>query len=56
MNFTEIVAIATPVALVVLGAVIAILRIVAPKTETPKDDKALDILEKVEDIVDRDAE
>lgn len=48
----EIIAIAVPVALVVLGAAIAILKIVAPKTETDKDDKALDILEKVEDVVD----
>jgi len=50
----EILTIAVPVALVVLGAVIAVLKIVAPKTETDKDDKALDILEKVEDIVAKD--
>jgi hypothetical protein len=49
----DIVIIAVPVALIVLGAVIAILRVVAPKTETDRDDKALDILEKVEDIVSR---
>jgi choline-glycine betaine transporter len=48
--------IAVPVALIVLGAVIAILRVVAPKTETDKDDKALAILEKVEDIVEREEE
>jgi len=52
----DILVIAVPVALVVLGAVIAVLRLVAPKTETDKDDKALDILEKVEDIVKRDEE
>lgn len=48
----EIIAIALPVSLIVLGAVIAILKIVAPKTKTDKDDKALDLLEKVEDVVD----
>ena len=52
----DILVIAVPVALVVLGAVIAVLRLVAPKTKTDKDDKALDILEKVEDIVKRDEE
>lgn len=46
--------IALPVALVVLGATIAVLRIVAPKTKGEGDDKALAILEKVEDIVSRD--
>lgn len=52
----EIIAIAVPVALVVLGATIAILKIVAPKTKTDKDDKALDILERVEDVVSKDGE
>ena len=52
----EVLAIAVPVALVVLGAVIAVLKIVSPKTKTDKDDKALDILEKVEDIVSKDGE
>ena len=52
----DIVVIAVPVALIVLGAVIAILRVVAPKTKTDKDDKALDILEKVEAIVEREEE
>ncbi len=52
----EIIAIAVPVALVVLGATIAILKIVAPRTKTEKDDKALDILEKVEDVVGKDSE
>jgi len=50
----DILVIALPVALVVLGAVIAVLKLVAPKTETDKDDKALAILEKVEDLVDTD--
>jgi len=40
------------VAAVVIGAAIGILKIVAPKTKTDKDDKALEILEKVEDVVD----
>ena len=46
--------IALPVGLVVLGAVIAILKLVASKTKTDKDDKALAILEKVQDLVDAD--
>lgn len=50
----DILVIAVPVALVVLGAAIAILRVVSPKTKTEKDDKALEVLEKVEDIVSRD--
>jgi len=50
----ETIAIAVPVALIVLGAVIAVLRVVAPKTKTTKDDKALDLLEKVEDVVNKD--
>ena len=52
----EILTIAVPVALVVLGATIAILRLIAPKTKTDKDDRALDALEKVQDIVSRDSE
>lgn len=47
----DVLVIAVPVALVVLGAAIAILKIVAPKTKTEADDKALNILEKVEDVV-----
>jgi len=53
---SEVLTIAVPVALVVLGAVIAVLKLVAPKTKTDKDDKALEVLEKVEDIVGKDGE
>ena len=41
------------VAVVVVGAAVALLRIIAPKTKTAKDDKALEVLEKIEDIVDQ---
>lgn len=42
------------IAVVVVGAAVAVLKIVAPKTKTLKDDKALDVLEKVEDLIDGD--
>ena len=41
------------VAVVVVGAAVALLKIIAPKTKTVKDDKALEVLEKIEDIVDQ---
>lgn len=48
----ETIALVIAVAAVVVGAAVAILKLVAPKTVTKKDDKALEILEKVEDVID----
>ena len=36
-----------PLALIVLGAVLAVLRFVAPKTKTTKDDRAVEVLEDI---------
>ena len=36
---------------VLVGTVVAMLRIIAPKTETTLDDKALEIAEDVQDVV-----
>ena len=51
----DITAVATeywPLVLIVLGAALAVLKFVAPKTKTTADDKAADVLEKVLDIAD----
>jgi hypothetical protein len=48
---TETVAIVVAVAVAVVGAAVAVLKVIAPKTATPKDDRALEILEGVQDIV-----
>ena len=48
---TETIAIVVAVAVAVVGAAVAVLKVIAPKTETEKDDRALDILENVQDIV-----
>jgi hypothetical protein len=52
MNIAEIATEWWPVALVALGAILAVLKVVAPKTKTQVDDKAVDILEKVVDLTD----
>ena len=36
-----------PLAIIVLGAVLAVLRFVAPKTKTTKDDRAVEVLEDI---------
>lgn len=36
----------------VLAGVIAALKIIAPKTKTLKDDKALDVMEKAKEVLD----
>lgn len=38
---------------VIVGAVVAILRIIAPKTENTVDDKALEVAEDVQDVINR---
>jgi hypothetical protein len=38
---------------VVVGAVVALLRIIAPKTETTADDKALEVAEGVQNVINR---
>ena len=48
---TETVAIVVAVAVAVVGAAVAVLKVIAPNTETTKDDRALEILEGVQDIV-----
>jgi hypothetical protein len=52
----NILAIAVPVALVAIGATIAILRLIAPKTDTKRDDKALEVLERIEKVLDGNSE
>ena len=38
---------------VIVGAVVAILRIIAPKTENTVDDKALEVAEDVQGVINR---
>lgn len=47
MEISAIVTEYWPLAIIVLGAVLAVLRFVAPKTKTTKDDRAVEILEDI---------
>lgn len=47
MSISAIVTEYWPLAIIVLGAVLAVLRFVAPKTKTNKDDRAVEILEDI---------
>lgn len=47
MEISAIVTEYWPLALIVLGAVLAVLRFVAPKTKTTKDDRAVEVLEDI---------
>lgn len=40
-------------ALGLLGGAIAALKVIAPRTKTKADDKALEVLEKVEDVAEK---
>ena len=40
--------IAVPTAIVIIGAVVGVLKIVAPRTPTTRDDKALEVFERIE--------
>ena len=44
------------VAVVTIGATLGILKLIAPKTKTLKDDKAIEILEKIETVLKKDGE
>lgn len=52
MDITAIAATYWPAALIVLGAVVAVLKFVAPRTKTLKDDKAAEVLEDILDFAD----
>jgi len=47
MEISAIVTEYWPLAIIVLGAVLAVLRFVAPKTKTTKDDRAVEVLEDI---------
>jgi hypothetical protein len=49
MSFLEIVGVVG----LLIGTVVALLRIIAPKTKTDLDDKALRVAEEVQDVVNR---
>jgi hypothetical protein len=47
MSISAIVTEYWPLAIIVLGAILAVLKFVAPKTKTLKDDRAAEILEDI---------